>query len=95
MKDLDVNNLEKSMLFSDLEDEDEPSQSFGRQNSVICHLRKESNRSLNENENSVPKSLKAQRKKSVMSYALEGVEEEASDVASPMKSTRSTVNLAN
>lgn len=34
-------------------------------------MRKESCRSFNENENSVPKSVKAQRKKSVMSYALE------------------------
>jgi len=38
----------------------------------MINERKESFRSVNDNENSVPKSVKAHRKKSVMSYALEG-----------------------
>jgi len=73
-----MNNLEKSMLFSDLEDEDEPPQRIVKQPSV-AYSRKDSNRSLNESENSVPKSLKAHRKKSVMSYALDGSEMEEQD----------------
>eukprot|EP00347_Sterkiella_histriomuscorum_P024037 403332525 len=92
LRDLDMNNLEKSMLFSDLEDEDEPPQRIVKQPSV-AYSRKDSNRSLNESENSVPKSLKAHRKKSVMSYALDGSEMEEQDqiLGSPSKSTRSHI----
>ncbi len=52
------------MLFSDLEDDDESE----RQNSG--QGRKESGKSLNDSDNSVPKMSKSMRKKSVMSYAI-------------------------
>lgn len=65
---LDFNNIQKdNILFSDLDDDDE--EPFERKQSE-AGLRKDSERSLNESEASLPKISKASRKKSVMSYAL-------------------------
>jgi hypothetical protein len=65
LRDLDIDNLEKDMLFSDLEDEEEPEPKTSTNDK-----RKDSAKSLIESEGSVPKSTKLQRKKSVMSYAI-------------------------
>lgn len=65
LRDLDIHNLEKDMLFSDLEDEEEPEPRIN-----ASDARKDSGKSLNDSENSVPKITKQSRKKSVMSYAI-------------------------
>lgn len=63
LRNLDIDNLEKDMLFSDLDDENEKPEKppVGR---------KESGKSLNESEVSAPRATKNHRKKSVMNYAL-------------------------
>ena len=66
MRDLDIDNLEKDMLFSDLEDEEEPE----KRSINTTENRKDSGKSLNESEISAPKMTKQCRKKSVMSYAI-------------------------
>jgi hypothetical protein len=53
------------MLFSDLEDDDVPV----RQNSGDG--REDSSKGINDNDSSLPKSVKTQRKKSVMNYAIQ------------------------
>jgi hypothetical protein len=64
---LDFDNIQKdNILFSDLEDDDEP---IERKVSEV-RLRKDSGKSLNESDASLSKVSKAARKKSVMSYAL-------------------------
>lgn len=65
MRDLDIENLEKDMLFSDLEDEEEPEKRTNTNDK-----RKDSGKSLIESDNSAPKISKQARKKSVMSYAI-------------------------
>ena len=64
---LDINNLEKDMLFSDLEDDDEPP--VERQNSG--ELVSDQSKGVNETDfNALQKNIKINRKKSVMSYAI-------------------------
>ncbi|CDW84488.1 myb-like dna-binding shaqkyf class family protein [Stylonychia lemnae] len=85
IESLDINNLEKDMLFSDLDDDDEEPIKKSSSNAV----RKESGRSLNDSENSIPKQPKNQRKKSVMNHGLIGSDQEENIVSggSPRKLT--------
>ena len=60
LKGLDLNNLEKDMMFSDLEDDDEDQ---SKQSSA-------EKPPVNEEDNTNSKSTMVKRKKSVMNYAL-------------------------
>jgi hypothetical protein len=55
----------------------------------VTYGRKDSGKSLNDNESLAGKSLKNNRKKSVMSYALEESEMDDQLIPSPLKSNRS------